>query len=323
MSTGTGTGTGTGAGIDILFASHNGARTLPRMLAALRKLQAPQRPWRILAVNNACSDETPRLLADAASGLPIVALDCPEPGKMPALKRAAAEAAGDLVIFTDDDVEPAPGWLCVFEAAADAAPQSVGIYGGPIQPTPMETLTPWFEASRDHHAELYALSDQPEGAIDAAAHVYGPNFMLRRAHLDVLNEVAAGLGPTFVQGKAKSFAMGEDTQIMEMIAARGASAHYVRAASVRHLVRAFQTELPGLLLRAERHGRGAAIRMAEAKNRAWTRRLRMALHYAPQAISAANEDRPATPENFNSMWDARWAKGAIQGALFGPYPPKA
>jgi hypothetical protein len=313
----------TEAGIDILFASHNGVRTLPRMLSALRKLQAPRRPWRILAIDNSSTDDTPRLLAKAAGDLPLTPLSCPEPGKMPALKLGAKHVQGDLVVFTDDDIEPAPDWLRAYEVAADAAPQSVGVFGGPIQPSPMEDLSPWFEASRDHHAELYALTDEPEGQVDAAAHVFGPNFMIRRAHLDVLDEVAAGLGPTFVQGKAKSFAMGEDTQIMQLIAARGAGAAYVRAAGVKHLVRAFQTELPGLLQRAERHGRGAAIRMAEAKNRALTRRLRLALQYAPRALNVGSEQRSATPENFNAMWDARWAKGAIQGALFGPYPPKA
>jgi len=36
--------------LTVLFASHNGAQTLPRMLRALERLTPPRRPWRILAV---------------------------------------------------------------------------------------------------------------------------------------------------------------------------------------------------------------------------------------------------------------------------------
>jgi glucosyl-dolichyl phosphate glucuronosyltransferase len=306
-------------GVDVIFATHNGARTLPLMLTALRRLESPRRPWRILAIDNASTDDTPRILAEAAKSLPLVVLSCPEPGKVPALKIGAARASGDLVVFTDDDVEPEPGWLAAYEAAADAAPPTVGVFGGPIRPKPMEPVSPWYEVSREHHAELFARSDEPDGPVDAVAHVFGPNFMIRRAHLDVLDAIAPGLGPTFVRGRAESFAMGEDTEIMALLARRGADARYVRAAAVSHLVRGFQTELSFMLARAQRHGRGTAIRLVEEKGRSLARRARLALRQIGRGAEAGAAGAPPSPETFASLWDSHWARGALRGALFGPY----
>jgi GT2 family glycosyltransferase len=306
-------------GLEILFASHDGARTLPRMLAALERLESPATSWRILAVDNASTDDTPAILADAALRLPLVPLACGEPGKMPALKLAIARSTAPLIVFTDDDVEPVPGWLAAYVREATAHPEA-GLFGGPIVPMPMEPLGAWYEQSATHHSELFARSDQPDGPIDAAAHVYGPNFMIRREHLEAFDKVAPGLGPTFTEGRSRTFAMGEDTQIMELLKRRGAAARYVRAAAVNHLVRAFQAELAFMLDRAERHGRGTSIRLVEAKGRSLARRLRLALEHAPRSLSSFSEARAPTPGAFDNLWRARWSLGMVKGALFGPYP---
>lgn len=302
-------------GIEIVFATHNGERTLPRMIAALKALAPPQRPWRILAVDNASTDRTAALLHEAAAALPLQVLSCAEPGKMPALKVAARHLTGDLILFTDDDVEPDPHWLTAYEAAADGAGDAIAVFGGPIEPAPLEELTPWFAASERYHAELFARSDQPDGAVDAEAHIYGPNFLIRCQHVDVLDTIAPGVGPTFAAGKARTFAMGEDSLMVARVAKRGAGAMYVRDARVKHLVRRFQTELPFMLDRAERHGRGAAIRYLSAKP-TLGRRASFFMEYAPRAGSPSGEAVPATPESFERLWRARWALGAVKATLF-------
>jgi len=303
-------------GIDIVFATHNGERTLPRMLAALKAIAPPRRPWRVVAVDNASTDRSAALLREAAGDLPMLVLACAEPGKMPALKAAAKHLSGDLVVFTDDDVEPSPVWLQAYEAAADRASDQVGVFGGPITPTPLEELSPWFALSRRHHAELFALTDQPDGPVDAEAHIYGPNFLIRRRHLDVLDTIASGVGPTFAAGKRRTFAMGEDSLIVARVASRGAGAVYVRDARVGHLVRRFQTELPFMLDRAERHGRGAAIRDLAGKPGAISRRVRLVLQNALGAGAPNRADAEPSAETFERLWRARWKLGAVKAALF-------
>ena len=308
--------------LTVLFATHNGARTLPRMMAALARLEAPARPWRIVAVDNASTDETPQILAEAATRLPMTVLSCPTPGKLPALKLGAAQATGDLVVFTDDDVEPVPGWLRAYEAAADAHPEA-GFFGGPITPIPLEPLSPWFEVSHAYHGELFARSLIEDGPIDPDDDMFGPNFMLRRDHLDVLDATPDWIGPTFEAGKSKSFPLCDDTAIMMAASAKGLTARGVAAARVSHMVRGFQTDLKFMLERAQRHGRGWAIHYLSNEGPTLKRRLSV----IGRGVGGLNAPKDTTakpdPARFEQMWRANWLKGAAIGAAFGPFAKTA
>jgi hypothetical protein len=234
----------------------------------------------------------------------------------------ARHVQGDLVVFTDDDIMPDSDWLRAFECAADANP-TAGLFGGVILPTLIDQAGEWFEASANHHAELYAKSEHAEGQVNAAAHIYGPNFMMRSEHLGVLDEVTAALGPMRSGAGAKSFPMGEDTQIMELLQTRGVVAHYAAGALVKHLVRGFQTDLAFMLARAERHGRGFAIRRVDQAGRGFARRLARRARLAAEhfvkwrALSAGVTPTDLKPESavFDRLWAAQWSNGVWRGAL--------
>jgi hypothetical protein len=306
--------------LTVLFATHNGQRTLPRMMAALERLEPPVRPWRIVAVDNASTDDTPQILADAATRLPMTVLHCPIPGKLPALKMGAAEATGDLVVFTDDDVEPVPGWLRAYEAAADAHPEA-GFFGGPITPIALEPLSPWYDVSERFHGELFARSQIEDGPIDPEDDLFGPNFLLRREHLDVLDATPDWIGPTFEAGKAKSFPLCDDTAIMMAASSKGLIARGVAAARVSHLVRGFQTELQFMLERAQRHGRGWAIHYLSAEGPTLKRRLGVVAKSVTGGGLTPPKPDVAAPDadRFEKLWRANWLHGAAIGAALGPF----
>ncbi len=223
---------------------------------------------------------------------------------------------GDLVLFTDDDVVPSPRWLVAFEEAAEHYPDSF-LFGGPIAPVELEPLTPWFLASVRHHAVLYARSDEREGDVDAVRYVYGPNFMTRREHLDVLDEIPTGLGPDFT--RTTTFAMGEDSLIIQKLTERGARPKYVVDASVKHLVRAFQTDLRFMVERIERHGRGWSVQRLAASRYVNLVRARILLSntvaLTKARLAAPWSLRAPTGRVFDSLWDIHWPLGAIKGAL--------
>jgi glycosyltransferase involved in cell wall biosynthesis len=106
--------------ISVVLASHNGAATLPLTLAALRDVVLPEGGVEIIAVDNASSDQTRDLLEAAREVLPLVVVCEPRQGKSFALNRALESVRGDLVVFTDDDVLPVPGWLQAYAAGAAA-----------------------------------------------------------------------------------------------------------------------------------------------------------------------------------------------------------
>jgi glycosyltransferase involved in cell wall biosynthesis len=133
--------------IDILFTTHNGARTLPRMLDALSRLSPPNRPVRILGVKNGSTDAAVSVLAQRANKLRLVLLHCAEPGKAAAQASAMAHLEGDLIVITYGDIIAQPDWLQSLEQVADQSPEA-SIFGGAITPLPLDPAGPWYGPQR-------------------------------------------------------------------------------------------------------------------------------------------------------------------------------
>src|SRR5689334_17918622 len=75
------------------------------------------------------SDDANRRIAER-HGARYVALGAPR-GLNSARNRGIAEAAGELIVFVDDDVDAPCGWLQALLAAARRHPD-VDVFGGPI-----------------------------------------------------------------------------------------------------------------------------------------------------------------------------------------------
>jgi hypothetical protein len=93
--------------------------------------------WEIVLVDNASTDATSSVVATHRGDLPIRYVMEPQQGLAHARNRGVAEASGEILLFTDDDVLVEPGWLTEHVKAARAHPEALA-FGGPIEP--------WFEA---------------------------------------------------------------------------------------------------------------------------------------------------------------------------------
>jgi cellulose synthase/poly-beta-1,6-N-acetylglucosamine synthase-like glycosyltransferase len=88
----------------LLFCAYNEAAALPDKIANLRMLKARHPDLEILAFNDGSSDGTGALLGGAADILTVV--DGPgRSGKARGMKTLAARAKGDVLIFTDANVQ--------------------------------------------------------------------------------------------------------------------------------------------------------------------------------------------------------------------------
>src|SRR5262249_9691918 len=66
----------------------------------------------LIIVDNASVDETARVAkAFASSWLDVRYIYEPQKGKSICLNRALAEARGEIILLTDDDVRPQPEWI--------------------------------------------------------------------------------------------------------------------------------------------------------------------------------------------------------------------
>jgi glycosyltransferase involved in cell wall biosynthesis len=101
--------------VSIVICTYNRAERLRETLAALQEMDPPiDCVVELLVVDNNSTDQTPRVIADAAADAPrypIVALRESRQGKSFALNTALAAARGDILALGDDDVLPSTGWL--------------------------------------------------------------------------------------------------------------------------------------------------------------------------------------------------------------------
>jgi glycosyltransferase involved in cell wall biosynthesis len=110
--------------ISIIIPTFNGAKRIGNCLEALLK-QTAGRNAEILVVNDGATDNTTQVV-QRFSGVRL--LTQTNAGPAAARNHGAHEAAGKIILFTDDDCEPAPGWLdAMLKPFAD--PEVVGVKG--------------------------------------------------------------------------------------------------------------------------------------------------------------------------------------------------
>jgi glycosyltransferase involved in cell wall biosynthesis len=100
--------------VTVLICTYNRALLLHQTLLAMQEMTPPDGcAVDIVVVDNNSSDDTARVVAQAAANAryPIGLLHERRQGKSFALNTGLAEASGDVIALTDDDVLPAADWL--------------------------------------------------------------------------------------------------------------------------------------------------------------------------------------------------------------------
>jgi GT2 family glycosyltransferase len=237
--------------ITVIFSCHNGAGRLPRTLASLERQALPTDRWHIVAVDNNSSDDTFAILSSYADRLPIEPMQYPVPGKSGALNRAIERARGELIVFTDDDVDADPNWLSAIVACARANPD-YGIFGGRILPDwearpSGQRFLDWIPMG-----STFAIVEDDRNGPCEATKVWGPNTTIRRSLLTPDLRYREDIGPL----PGGVFAMGEDQEIVMRLAGRGARAYRCADAVVHHWIPASSVSERWVQQRGERLGYG-------------------------------------------------------------------
>lgn len=220
--------------ISVVIATRDRARLLAGTLEALARQDSPGCPFEILVVDNASIDDTPAVVAAAAARgpAPVVYLRETGAGKSRALNSAVTRARGDLLVLTDDDVLPAPGWLAAYARAF--AETNADYAAGRIQPLWEAPPPRWMSPA------LYGVLAIPDGgarrlrlARGANEHIMpiGANMAIRRHVLDRVGGWNPDLGK--LQGTLRT---GEDHEFALKMLDAGLRGVYEPEACVRHRV---------------------------------------------------------------------------------------
>lgn len=248
--------------LTVLMATHDGEKTLPRVLDAYCGLDPPEGGWKLLVVDNASTDATREILLSFARRLPLTYLFEALRGQNRARNAALSAVAGDLVVFADDDAIPRRDWLARLRSAADAQPE-FSIFGGAIllhwEKPPEDWVLQWV-----HLGICFALTDCEEGPIPSDL-VNSPNMAIRAGVFREGYRFDETFGP-----REGSYPMGSETELMRRLSRAGMRAWHVKSAVVEHIIRPFQITAEWLLGRAVRHGRGSyRLSWRHAEQLAW------------------------------------------------------
>lgn len=219
----------------IIVCTYNRAESLRDTLRALKAQEAPANcQWEVVVVDNNSSDHTRDVVEEAQREWPSVhyEFECRQ-GLSYARNHGIACAKGDVILFTDDDVLPEPGWLqATLSGMAEHGADACGGYIAPIwETTPPAWLTERFYgflAVRTERTDDYAI-------LSAAQAPFGANMAFRRTVFDQV-----GLFDTNRGRKGNVLASGEDGEMFERILAARLAAVFLGRSRVHHKVESFR-----------------------------------------------------------------------------------
>jgi GT2 family glycosyltransferase len=211
------------------------ANRRPRLAETLETLlphvdARPARDVEVIVIDNGSTDDTPRLLGEAAAAHPgtLRAVREERAGLSAARNRGVREARGEVLLFLDDDALPAPGWLDSYLSAFDGS--GVAAAGGPVEPIFDGPLPAWLDArflpylsvwDRGPEAIRLRYNELPRGA----------NMAIRRAAFAAYGDFLEQLGR-----KGESLRSCEEIELFLRLERGGEEILYLPAARVRHHV---------------------------------------------------------------------------------------
>jgi len=227
--------------VSVIVATYNRAALLDECLGHLAR-QRFEPGDELIVVDNGSTDNTARVIArhrDRCTS-PVLYLNEPRPGKSHALAKAIAAATGDVLAFTDDDVNVEVGWLDAIRGAMRNP--EIALVGGPVAPRWERPLPAWLMLDREGYGRLsapLAIVDYGRAAADLGDRTFlGANMAARRAVFERVGGFAPHLGK--LRGTLLS---GEDHEFCRRVQAAGFRAQYRPDARVGHWVPASRMRL--------------------------------------------------------------------------------
>jgi glycosyltransferase involved in cell wall biosynthesis len=218
--------------ISIGICTYNRSKSLWRTLDSIAKLNdINSTAVEILIVDKNCNDGSSDVVEAFREKLPIRRVSESRDGLAYARNKAITEFRGDVLLFTDDDVTVAPGWLAAYEDAIRHFPDA-DYFGGRILPDWGGAKPRWIRDEPlalidgalvwyDHGAEtrLVGKAEPPP---------FGASFAIRRRLLEKVGLFRVDLGAGAIGLR------GEETEFLIRAQNLGAQGVYVGEAVCFH-----------------------------------------------------------------------------------------
>ena len=133
---------------------------LRQVLLACSRQSMPSQHVEIIVVIDGSTDATQAMLAHLDTPYCLRWISLPRSGAATARNQGAATAQGDIVLFLDDDISPAPGLFAEHLAAHRSKSRLVGL--GQVQQLPGQALSSWERYLCQRYEEHYTKLARPD-----------------------------------------------------------------------------------------------------------------------------------------------------------------
>jgi glycosyltransferase involved in cell wall biosynthesis len=216
--------------ISVVVCTYNHCQSLQKTLTSLAQMSVPPDvAWELVVIDNNSRDATPQAVDDFSRTVffPVRYHFEGKQGLSHARNRGIAEASGEIVAFTDDDITVDPRWLGNI-ARAFFDPR-VEVVGGKILPIWELPPPPWL--ARELYGCLALLDYGPDVRVMETAELWGANFSVRRSVFERHGLFNTGVGRT--PGKLYG---GEETELLGKVIKSGGRALYDPTLIVHHFI---------------------------------------------------------------------------------------
>lgn len=207
--------------VSVVIPTYNRLDQLRRTLEALAAQTGLDAPPEVVVVSDGSTDGTDEYLASDAVPLPVVALRQENAGPAAARNRGVRAATGDVVLFVDDDVVPAPDLVATHLRHHAAAGDDQAVVIGPMVTPPDDSLSPWCTWEQEMLQKQYDAMNRGDWE-PTARQFYTANASLYRRHV-----LDAG-------GFDERFRRAEDVELAYRLADRGLRFRFADDAVVVH-----------------------------------------------------------------------------------------
>lgn len=214
--------------VSVTICTYNRAFWLRQTLEFITRQDYPADRWEILVVDNNSRDETAKVVAEFARApkVPRYFLETNQ-GSSYARNRGIAEAVGEIVVFTDDDMLGPTDWLrTLMQPFVRPGNERVAAVGGEVIPVFPEGLPAWLDG---YWKPLNFRNDV--GPLRPNQLPMTANLALRKA---VFSEV--GLFRTDLGRIGNHSLFNEDHDLCRRVFAAGYSMWYSPHASLQHQI---------------------------------------------------------------------------------------
>ncbi len=205
--------------VSIIVPTYNRRSRLGRLLAALDRQHRSGVPFEVIVAVDGATDGTAEMLSGLRASFPLKVIRQERGGPAAARNAAIAAAAGEVLLFLDDDVVPLDGLFERHLAVHRRDPRAAVV--GRMSAPPGAALPPWLDweaALLDRHYARILSGDIPaDWRIFFTA-----NASVRREH-------AIAVGCFDVRFKRE-----EDIEFAHRLADRGVGFHFIPDAIVHH-----------------------------------------------------------------------------------------